>query len=60
MLGTYTNIAELIQDDPTILEDIGTIYISGAYGVNGTLETNMNVEEVSMLQDELQPGPITT
>lgn len=57
MLGTYTNIAELIQDDPTILEDIGTIYISGAYGVNGTLETNMNVEEVSMLQDESSARP---
>ena len=53
MLGPYTNMAELIQNDPTILEDIRIIYISSGYGVNGTLETNMNVEEVAMLQQDL-------
>ena len=51
VLGPYSNVAALIQDDPTIIEDIRTIYISGGYGVHGSLATNMDVEEVARLQD---------
>lgn len=51
MLGPYSNVAALIQDDPSIIEDIRTIYISGGYGVHGSLATNMDVEEVARLQD---------
>ena len=47
MLGTYTNVNELIQDDPTILEDIGMITISGGYGAfDGLGDYNVSDVEV--------------
>ena len=55
MTGPYTNIAEAIMEDPRILEEIGTIYISGA-GIRYDLNIENLTSDMTESNATLGPG----